>query len=208
MVRKTKEETEQTYHALLDAAIQLFTRQGVARTTLNEIAKEANMTRGAVYWHFDNKDAVIRALWDRNACIVHQHFSDSLNVLCESVNAGQCVRQTLKSSIRALMSDEKAGQVIRIVFHNVEFTDEKTELQEFLCLKIANILDMLEVVFQSLADGGALKVQHSPRLLSRSLMAYIRGLLDMQFVPMDSGVDLEQDGDVYVDLYLDAVLAD
>ncbi|MGB0865929.1 MAG: TetR family transcriptional regulator, partial [Granulosicoccaceae bacterium] len=41
MVRKTKAETEQTYHALLDAAIALFTRQGVARTTLNEIAQEA-----------------------------------------------------------------------------------------------------------------------------------------------------------------------
>jgi AcrR family transcriptional regulator len=79
MARKSKEESEHTYNTLLDAATELFIRQGVmAKTTLNEIASAAGMTRGAVYWHFDNKDAVIKALWERNAKEVNLRFLDAL----------------------------------------------------------------------------------------------------------------------------------
>jgi len=208
MVRKTKADTEQTYNALLDAAIQLFTCQGVARTTLNEIAKEAQMTRGAVYWHFDNKDAVIRALWERNACSTHQRFADSMDELRICADAGQCVRETLKASLRELMADEKVTQVMQIVFHNIEFTDEQTDLQLFLGEQISILLDVFEAVFEALENAGALKVKHSPKMLSRGLMAYMRGLLDMQLAPMDSGIDLARDGDLYIDMFLDSILSD
>lgn len=207
VVRKTKAETEQTYNALLDAAMMLFTRQGVARTTLNNIAQEAQMTRGAVYWHFDNKDAVIRALWDRNACKTHEMFTESMELLSASDNAGECVRETLKSALRELMGDPKVGQVMRIVFNNVEFTDEKTPLQEFLIEHERKTFVVMEQVFEALAAQNHLKVNQSPAFLSRSLLAYMRGLLDMQLAPKGHGVDLVKDGDAYIDLFFDAVLA-
>ncbi|MDV7394715.1 TetR family transcriptional regulator, partial [Arthrospira platensis SPKY1] len=64
MVRKTKEEAWETRQRILDAAEQVFQRQGVSRTSLSHIAAEAGVTRGAIYWHFKNKvdlyDAMIR----------------------------------------------------------------------------------------------------------------------------------------------------
>ena len=207
MARKTKAETELTYNALLDAAMMLFTRQGVARTTLNDIAQEAQMTRGAVYWHFDNKDAVIRALWERNACKTHERFTQSIETLSTSPNAGHCVRETLKASLRELMADPKVSQVMRIVFNNVEFTDEKTPLQEFLIQREETILNVMEQLFEALAAQNCLKVTHSPVFLSCSLLAYMRGLLDMQLGPKGNGVNLVRDGDAHVDLFFDAVLA-
>ncbi|MBE0690797.1 MAG: TetR family transcriptional regulator, partial [Anaerolineae bacterium] len=55
MVRKTKEEAELTRQAVLAAALKVFSRQGYAATRLEEIADEAGVTRGAIYWHFKNK---------------------------------------------------------------------------------------------------------------------------------------------------------
>ena len=207
MARKTKAETELTYNALLDAAMMLFTRQGVARTTLNDIAQEAQMTRGAVYWHFDNKDAVIRALWERNACKTHERFVASMEFLSASANPGECVRETLKASLRELMADPKVGQVMRIVFNNVEFTDEKTPLQEFLIQREKTILHVMEQLFEALAEQNCLKVSYPPAFLSCSLLAYMRGLLDMQLAPKGNGVNLLRDGDAHVDLFFDAILA-
>jgi len=208
MVRKTKAETEQTYHALLDAAIALFTRQGVARTTLNEIAQEAQMTRGAVYWHFENKDAVILALWERNGCKNHEQFIQSLQDLSLRDRAVAGVRQVFKESIGDLMADPEVGRVMRIVFNNVEFTDDKTPLQEFLIACEARILEVMEQLFETLSQQQGLKVSHSPQFLARGLLAYMRGLLDMQLMPKGSGVDLTRDGAAYVDLFFDAVLAE
>lgn len=65
MARRTKEEAEKTREALLDAAEVVFMRRGVASASLDEIAKQAGLTRGAVYHHFENKLAIFHAMHDR-----------------------------------------------------------------------------------------------------------------------------------------------
>jgi TetR/AcrR family transcriptional regulator, acrAB operon repressor len=52
LMRKTKEDAEATREKLLDAALKVFSRKGYATATLDDIAKEAGVTRGAIYWHF------------------------------------------------------------------------------------------------------------------------------------------------------------
>lgn len=44
------------------AALRTFRRQGIARTTLENVACAAGVTRGAVYWHFRNKNALVQAV--------------------------------------------------------------------------------------------------------------------------------------------------
>lgn len=65
MARKTKEEALKTREALIDAAVRMFSIRGVSRTTLAAIAKEAGVTRGAIYWHFKNKEDLLGALWEQ-----------------------------------------------------------------------------------------------------------------------------------------------
>ena len=55
MVRKTKEEAENTRREILKAALEVFYQKGYSRTTFDEIAARINLTKGAVYWHFKNK---------------------------------------------------------------------------------------------------------------------------------------------------------
>ncbi|HAJ88702.1 MAG TPA: TetR family transcriptional regulator, partial [Pseudomonas sp.] len=54
-MRRTKEEAEKTRIAILASAERLFLDKGVAHTSLDQIARDAGVTRGAVYWHFQNK---------------------------------------------------------------------------------------------------------------------------------------------------------
>src|SRR5690606_2202220 len=54
-MRRTKEDAEKTRIALLASAERLFLERGVAHTSLDQIARDAGVTRGAVYWHFQNK---------------------------------------------------------------------------------------------------------------------------------------------------------
>ena len=62
MARKTKEDAEATRRAIQNAALELFSTRGVAETTLSDVAKTAGVTRGAIYWHFQNKEALLRSL--------------------------------------------------------------------------------------------------------------------------------------------------
>src|SRR3546814_13633493 len=64
-MRQTKVATEQTRQALLDAAEQLFWQRGAARTSVLDIARTANLTRGAFYYHFKDTVAIFDALLAR-----------------------------------------------------------------------------------------------------------------------------------------------
>lgn len=80
MARRTKEEAEETRESLLRAALDLFSEKGYSRTTFNDIAKRIGMTRGAVYWHFENKAALLAELIDyayaRKHSIVDEDITD------------------------------------------------------------------------------------------------------------------------------------
>lgn len=64
MPRKAKVEAEKTRKRILASALSLFTRQGYDRTTFTDIAARLKMTKGAVYWHFATKEALLIALVD------------------------------------------------------------------------------------------------------------------------------------------------
>ncbi len=55
-MRRTKEDAEQTREEIFRSGIKVFARKGYAAATMNDIAREAGVTRGAIYWHFKNKE--------------------------------------------------------------------------------------------------------------------------------------------------------
>ena len=44
---------------IVAAATRVIARQGYARTSLNDIAKEAGMSKGAVHYHFPTKEELV-----------------------------------------------------------------------------------------------------------------------------------------------------
>src|SRR4051794_35658920 len=56
--------SESTRSALVDSAVELFTKRGYAATSLDEVAKRARVTKGALYHHFSGKQALFEAAFD------------------------------------------------------------------------------------------------------------------------------------------------
>jgi AcrR family transcriptional regulator len=56
--------SEATRAALLETATAMFAEHGFARTSLDDIAVATQVTRGAVYHHFESKQAVFEAVFD------------------------------------------------------------------------------------------------------------------------------------------------
>lgn len=64
MPRRTHDDSLETKKNILASAQRLFTRRGFERTSLSDIAKYAGVTRGAIYWHFENKEELLLCLID------------------------------------------------------------------------------------------------------------------------------------------------
>lgn len=70
MRRTNRERTEATRLALLDGARALFAERGYSETATPDIAAAADVTRGALYHHFEDKRAIFRAVAEREAALV------------------------------------------------------------------------------------------------------------------------------------------
>jgi TetR/AcrR family transcriptional regulator len=54
--------TQDTRQVILEAALRVFARSGVSAATLDDIATEANVSRGALCWHFHNKEELLTGI--------------------------------------------------------------------------------------------------------------------------------------------------
>jgi TetR/AcrR family acrAB operon transcriptional repressor len=121
MARKTKAEAEQTRRDILEAALDLFHAKGYARTTLEEIARRAGVTRGAIYWHFKDKVDLFHGLKDEIECSTETRLED---LLLLSVNGLSDIRDNLLRLYRNLENDEHFKKYFEMIFFRAEFTEE------------------------------------------------------------------------------------
>lgn len=129
MARKTKEEALVTRNQLLDAAEKLFSTQGVARTSLHDIAESAGLTRGAVYWHFDNKGDLLTALWERAAAPMRASFDQDC-LLSEDDPLGR-LRMLASFKARHIECDPHVRAVMTILMLRCEMAEETRTASEY-----------------------------------------------------------------------------
>ena len=90
------EKSERSRSLILEAALQLFSKQGYRGTSIREIAEAAGLSTGNVYHHFPDKEALFRTLLDQyweaidtpefpfNKALAAGAFPDDLEALAEA----------------------------------------------------------------------------------------------------------------------------
>lgn len=119
-MKKTKTEAQQTRQQLLDAALEVFWREGVTRASLQQIAAEAGLTRGALYWHFKNKEELFETLLAQK----NQPFDQRLNeaALRKSGDVLTYLRQSFLELFRILESDVAQRKLCEVMHLKCERT--------------------------------------------------------------------------------------
>lgn len=62
MVRRTRADMEETRATLLKVARKVFSEQGYAETSMDDLTAMAGLTRGALYHHFGDKKGLLTAV--------------------------------------------------------------------------------------------------------------------------------------------------
>ena len=120
-MRKTKQEAQKTRQHLLNAALEIFWRMGVTRATLQEIAQQAGVTRGALYWHFSNKEALFESLFEQHYSVFMEKLDDG--ALNNTADVWEHLRQSLFDLFRLLEENEQQRKFCQVMFLKCEQTE-------------------------------------------------------------------------------------
>ena len=126
MVRRTKAEALQTRAQILDAAEQVFHRKGVLSASLKDIASEAGVTRGAIYWHFKNKHDVFMAMVDRSR-LPFDSLAERAEDASEPDPLGR-LREFMVFLLQQAVCDPGQRRLFEIMFQKCEFSGENADL--------------------------------------------------------------------------------
>ncbi|WP_180966858.1 TetR family transcriptional regulator [Cohaesibacter celericrescens] len=204
MARKTKEETEKTYHALLEAAAELFRIQGYSRTTLNEIAKKAGMTRGAFYWHFEKKSDVIRAIWENHAYASFNPIREAIAKLPLENPAG-AYRNHVREMIDVISDNQSVARAMFIILHNMEVSEKNNDLIEFLGEQHIRFHGSMSEAFIRIHAAGQLKPGISAEQAASGCSCLLLGMINRALLPFGD-FNLKWDGQEIFKSHLDGIL--
>jgi len=112
-MRRTREEALETRDRILDCAELAFFAQGVAETSLLDIASAAGVTRGAIYGHFTNKTEVFNAVVARVKLPMDALFEAANHPAAADPIA--MLRDALSACMRDMAADARTARVFSIL---------------------------------------------------------------------------------------------
>ncbi len=202
MARSTKEEALETRNRILDAAEDVFYARGLAQTSLADVAIAADVTRGAIYWHFKNKSDLFDAMCERvrlpmealMGMPAEQYANDPLGHL----------RSTWIYLLRDAVNNPRSRKILDILFLKCELVDRTDPIwvrqQECYWKGLAN----MERIMTDAIALEQLPADLDVKLAAITLHSHVIGLL-MNWLFSPATFDLDVVAEPLIDACLDSL---
>lgn len=175
-MRRTKEEAAITRGQLLKKALNVFSKKGYAATTLEDIAREAEVTRGAIYWHFGSKaelyNTLIREFSDRGNVIMQQAVSEGGTLL-------DILRRVFVRQLVVIEDDLEMRALMELYLFKTGLVPELEEGRQQQVESGAALVEMLAGIMSQGRHQGLLRTDVSPKEMAQAYLAFQNGLINL-----------------------------
>jgi TetR/AcrR family acrAB operon transcriptional repressor len=197
-VKRTKEEAAVTRATVLKAASSVFSKKGYAAATLDDVAKTAKVTRGAIYWHFKGKadlyNTLVEEMSARGASVVEQAVAEggTLIDILRRVFISQCV----------LIEEDKEAQAV------MELALFKTGLDPDLQAGRRKQIEAGNALIAGIADAmkmgisqGILRDDMDPTDMARAFIAFENGAIQ-QWLASPKSFSLKKSAEPFAEILI------
>lgn len=199
VVRRTKDEAQETRSRILDAAERVFSERGVSRTSLEDIAHAAGVTRGAIYWHFKDKSDLFAAMVNRVTLPLEAMVARSSDESVEDPIAS--LKACAVSALKRTATDPQVQRVFDVVTHKCEYLGEMAGVNNRVSAVQKGCVDRTEQAIRNAIKRGQLPATVNPRLAAIGLDAMLFGLIS-NWLANPGYLPLERQAEAMIDLYL------
>ena len=175
-MRRTKEEAAVTRETLLKTALSVFSANGYSATTLEGIAREAGLTRGAIYWHFGSKAELYNTLLQqfsaRGAIVAEQAIAEGGSVL-------EVLRRVFVRQMVLVEEDEEVRAVVELALFKMELSPELESGRQQQIRSGKQLIAQIADAVQQGIERGELRADLDAADIARAFLAFQNGAIQL-----------------------------
>jgi len=136
---------------IMEAALKVFSREGLHTARMDDIAEEAGLSKGALYWYFNSKDKII-------ASLLTNFFDREFSKIEEWVIRDDSARNLLQSLIDLIVEDLLSVKpFMSIIYEFWAMSFRNKRVGKFIRESMHRYLDLIVPVVQRGIDRGEFK---------------------------------------------------
>jgi AcrR family transcriptional regulator len=171
-MRRTKEDAALTRENLLDAALVSFHEKGYLATTLDDIARRAGITRGAIAWHFGSKAELLNA-------VIRERYVRATARMMEVAAQGGTPLQVLRRVLLHWMTYLEEDAEFRAIHEITLRTPLSAEMDEGMRERVEGIRRSVAYfagLIQQGIDAGEIRQEVNPDVAATSALGMTNGI--------------------------------
>lgn len=102
--KSVDKKSERTRRSILKSAAKLFKERGYTATTLRDVADEAGMKAGSIYYHFASKDAIMDQVLDTGLRAVYEAVKSAIDKCATEADHSKKIDAAIHAHLRMLLS--------------------------------------------------------------------------------------------------------
>ncbi len=171
---RKQRERKRRKDQILNAAISLIEEKGFEKTTMDEIADRAELSKGTLYLYFKDKSTLHHAIKKRGLSRLHTYF---LEIIQEDRKGAELVKKMMKTFLEFLTEHATFTRAMMIYEQA-----NKTELSEHPVVEDCHHLqnELLMIIVRSIQIGiqdGSIKTEIPPKIIALMIGAQMNGML-------------------------------
>lgn len=200
-MRRTKEEAEITKQNLLAAGLEVFSRKGYSATRVEDIAKQANVTTGAIYHHFGGKSELYVALVEKGDAKTNQLAQQ---VIEAGGTPATMLRRLLVRLFQFLEEDKEYRAVVELFMNKTETAPELTGISKQSLEGRRQLVQFFSNLIEEGVEAGEFRPSVSPEDAALALAGFMNGMA-LIWIQDQEYFSIEERAENFVDLFLTGI---
>jgi AcrR family transcriptional regulator len=143
--------SEERKDQIIEAAVNVFAREGFGHARMDDIAEEAGLSKGALYWYFKSKDAIISTIFES---VFRREISRIQKMEASDLPA----REMLQEYVDLVVKDLEAMEpIMPILYEFMAMAFRRKSIRVTIQKVFGEFLDVTEPLIQRGIDKGDFK---------------------------------------------------
>lgn len=172
-MKRTKEEAAETRRLILDSALKIFSQKGYAVARLEDVAEDAGVTRGAIYWHFENKYKLYCELFEKFSSKILNRLDEILKTDLTPLSK---IQQIMREIFVCIEEDKEYRAIEEMSLFKTELTDELKGIFQEHSRCIHFVSEALKQLIREGIAAGEVNAGIDPDITAMAIVSYIGGV--------------------------------